>query len=206
MRGSLQAWVGGLQLAPGQGLLASSEDFAGHMPGNQGVWDYSAAPAIAAAIAGALRGRFAAALQLSFLYTTRDPARWLRSIHWQLSKHPRMEMMADRFCQKHAAAADFGAVLQAVRARLPGIDVVDVPLESLTDRRLGPAEAIYDLAGIGEALRKTLNRVPPENQSPPYDLADAYVALNRARVPRDALRRLKLALLASAELDRDLGE
>ncbi len=55
---ALADWTAGLALAPGQGLLVSCEDFAGHMPGRFGLPDYRAAIPIARAIQQALRTRF----------------------------------------------------------------------------------------------------------------------------------------------------
>jgi hypothetical protein len=202
----LFTWAGGLQPEPGQGLLISAEDLSGHMPGHKGVATYAAAPAILRLTIDALTARFGAGVDIRLLFTTRGTEDWLRSIHWQLARHPTIEIFADHFARTHAAAADFEAVIQAVRAELPGVRIETAALEVQMHRRLGPVEALYDLAAIEDSFRATLRKVGIENQSPPYDLSGAFVALNRANIPRDSLRRLKLALLASAELDRDPGE
>lgn len=199
-------WVGGLELQPGQGLLISTEDLSGHMPGHKGVKTYAAAPEIARLTAEALRARFGAGADLRILYTTRGVEDWLRSIHWQLAKHPDLTVFADRFGRDYAKAAELDKVVAAVRAELPDLRVDSVALETVKDRRLGPVEALYDLAELPDSTRAALRKTPMENRAPLYDLSGAYVALNRARIPRDVLKRLKLALLASAELDRDLGE
>lgn len=202
----LFTWVGGLELAEGQGLLVSSEDLSGHMPGHKGIKTYAAAPEIARLMAEALFARFGADADLRLLYTTRGAEDWLRSIHWQLSRHPEMMVFADRFGRDFAQGADLDRVVGDVQAELPHVWVKAVRLEEVKDRRLGPVEALYDFAQIDDGLRATLRRVAVANQAPPYDLSGAFVALNRARIPRDVLKRLKLALLASAELDRDLDD
>ena len=205
LSGKLADWANAITLKPGQGLVVSSEDFAGHMPANRGISDYAAAVPVAAAVVAAVRDRFAGC-ELTLLYTTRNADNWLRSIHWQLARHPDIEMTAGKFARKFAHAADFGAVIEAIRKADPGLDVVERPLETLTSTPLGPVEAIYDLAGLPDDLRASLPPVPAANQSPPYDLSGAFVALNREALPRPVLKRLKLALLAAAELDRGTGD
>jgi hypothetical protein len=199
----LYTWVGSLDLAPGQGLLISTEDLSGHMPGHKLVKSYAAAPEIARLTAEALLARFGAGTDLRLLYTTRAPEEWLRSIHWQLARHPEMKAFVEQFGRLYAPASNLDLVVDAVRRELPGVRVEAVRLEAVKDRRLGPVEALYDLAGLSAADQARLRRVGPANQSPLYDLSGAFVALNRARIPREVLRRLKLALLASAELDRE---
>ena len=193
---ALDLWAAGLNLSPGQTLLASSEDFAGHMPGHRGLSDYSAAPALARAVTHALRARFGPGLDLHFLYTSRLPEPWLRSIHWQLAGHPMMEMGAGKFARRFARAADFGPLLQAIRAAVPGVGVTAQALESLTARRLGPVSAIYDLAGLDAT---GLPPIPATNQRPPHDLADAFVALNRAGIPPKLLAQMKRGLIALSD-------
>lgn len=196
LEAALRDWAGGLTLTPGQTLLASSEDFAGHMPGHRGLSDYSAAAPLARAVAAALRGRFGPALDLRFLYTTRAPDPWLRSIHWQLAGHPMLEISAEKFARRFARAAAFGPLLETVRSQLAGIIVTETALEDLTARRLGPVAAVYDLAGLDTAR---LAAIPPTNQRPPHDLADAFVALNRAGIDPKLLARMKRGLIALSE-------
>jgi hypothetical protein len=205
LRHHLDLWVAGLNLAPDQGLIASSEDFVGLMPGHRRTRNLSAAPVIAQAIADALTARFGDTLDLTLIYTTREPQSWLKSVHWQLSKHPGFLMPRDRYMTQFFATSDHAALVRAIAEQVPGHRVTSAALETCGTRRLGMVEAIYDLIDLPDALRKTLNPAPMTNPSPLHDLADAYVALNRAGIPRDTLKRLKLALLASSELDRDLG-
>jgi len=199
LRTALDDWVLGLALLPGQGLLVSSEDFAGHMPGRHGLTDYRAAIPIAEALHAAL-ARHRPDLPLTLLYTTREPAGWLRSIHWQLSKHEDMLQGPNRFARSHAAAADFAAILDALRRALPDTPVRQADLSDLARRRLGPVEAIYDAARLPDPLRARLPVPPRANQAPPHDLARVFVTLNRADLPRDRLRQMKRDMLAAGDL------
>ena len=202
LRAALSDWISRLPLGPGQCLSASSEDFAGHMPGNRKVRDYGAAVAIAQTIAEVLRRQFGDALDLTLLYTTRQPQDWLKSIHWQLAKHHAPLPGLQEYVHRYAAAADLCSVVAAIRGALPGIRVADASLEALATRRLGPVEAIYDLVPLDAGLMASLPAKPASNQGPTYDLAETFVALNRAGIPRDRLVRIKRSILALAEQDR----
>ena len=193
---ALTDWTASLTLQPGQGLLVSSEDFAGHMPGRFGLPDYRAAIPIARAIRSALRTRFPQ-LPLTLLYTTRDAAGWLRSIHWQLSKHDELTLGPHRFARRYAHAADFATLLTSLREALPDTPVIEATLPDLSLRRLGPVEAVYDGAALPAALRASLPVLPPVNQAPPHDLARVFVKLNRSDLPRDEIRRMKRDMLAA---------
>lgn len=193
LRACLMTWVASLEKT--RPLLLSSEDFAGHMPGNRGVSSYAAAPAIAQELTRALEPHFAPRL----LLTIRAPQPWLRSIHWQNAKHDHMLLSAEAFATTYAEAANFAAVLEDMRARCPQV-LNFVALEDQT-RPLGPVEALYDLAEIPPDLRAMLQPVPPVNLRPPYDLAAAFVALNTTEMPKQTRRQMKDALLFFAATD-----
>ena len=194
---SLGHWAARLPTA--QGVLVSCEDFAGHMPGRPGVTDYRAAVPITAAIRAALR-RHRPHHRLTFLFTTRAAAPWLRALHWQLSKHDDLTLGPNRFARAHAAAADFAALLAALRKGMPEVAILEADLESLAQRRLGPVEALYDAARLPQSLRDRLPAPPHANQSPRPDLARLFVKLNRSDLPRPEIRRLKRDMLAAEGL------
>lgn len=196
LRLMLRLWAEGLALDPGQGLLLSSEDFAGHMPGNRGVQSYAAAPAIAATLAEALRQRFPAA-EVRFVCTTRAPAAWLRSVHWQLAKHHHMTLDAAEFARLYAPAARMAPVLTALR-QATNAPLHIAPLEAQALRRLGPVAALYDAAGLPPQLCAALPALAAANTAPPGDLAQAFVALNRQDMSAEARQAAKAALLHPA--------
>lgn len=196
---ALMLWTRSLALQPGQALLVSSEDFAGHMPGRYGLPDYRAAIPIAQAIKAAL-SRTHSHLPLSLLYTTREAEGWLRSIHWQLSKHPEMRQGTRRFARSHAEAADFTGLIGRLCEALPDVPVHMADLADLSQRRLGPVEAMYDLAGLPDSVRAGLPVPVRANRGPPHDLARVFVTLNRSDLPRDEIRQMKQNMLAADNL------
>lgn len=197
LRARLVEWVAGLS---GADLIASSEDFAGHMPGRFGLVDYRAAGVVLPEVVRALRARFAGVV-VDLLFTTRVAGPWLTSLHWQLAKHPEMRLKQRRFCRDFAAAADFEAVLSPLAVALAGQAVLHrVALEDVAGCRLGPVEAVYDVLGLPHSLRDALPVVAKANVAPPVGLADQFVTLNRAELSAEDLQRSKadLALLMNA--------
>ncbi len=187
----MAAWVAALPALQGKLLLASTEDFAGHMPGRFGLVDYRAALQTVPAAVAALRARFVGARVL-VLVTTREAEGWLKSLHWQVAQHPDLMLKQRQFCKALAGAAQFDAVTGPMAQALQGMaEVHSVPLETLTARRLGPVEAVYDLARLPDPIRDRLPVVHARNRRPETGLADQFVALNRAKLPEEELARAK---------------
>lgn len=197
LQAGMQQWAQGLAPPDGRVLLISSEDFAGHMPGRFGLKDYRAAVETVPAAVAALWGRFAeAAPEIAVLFTLRAPEPWLKSLHWQVALHPDLTLNARQFCRSYAGAADFAAVLGPLgRALGARARLVTVALEDLAARRLGPVEALYDLAAMADGLRQGLVPLAQHNRQSIAGLADQFVRMNRAGLPHDELRRAKSAMV-----------
>jgi hypothetical protein len=189
-------WLGSLDLQPGEGILISSEDFAGHMPGRFGVKDYAALAQILPAVIGTARRFFGGGkVAIDVLITTRQAEPWLRSLHFQQSKHPDLLLDFAAFCQSLPAAADHQACVRDLRAALGDVPVTLRGLEELSQLRLGPAQAMYDLAGIDARAF-----VPSQlrNTTPAPGLAEAYVRANQMGLPGPELKRMKEELAKAA--------
>lgn len=191
LKGVLQRWAAGL---PDKDLVVSSEDFMGHMPQHMGVQDYSASLVIVPTVVAALQGRFAQA-DIRVLITTRAAEPWLQSLHWQLAKKPGMKLMQRRFCREFRHLADFPALLGPMAARLAPTTLEVRALEDIAQRRLGPVEAVYDLIGLPDTLRAALPLARVANQTPPGNLADQFVRLNRAGLAAAELEETKAYML-----------
>ena len=194
----LAVWLGQIPRAPGQGLMISSEDFAGHMPGVGDLIRYDALAPILSAfvkIAGAV---FGGDTEFSVLITTRDPPSWLRSLYWQQSKGRLLTDDFDAFAARLPDASDHAAMAQDLREGIAPWPVTLTALEEVKDRPLGPAETILDLADLPAELRAQLIASPLRNASPSGDLAATYVALNRLGLASDVLKRRKEDLRQAA--------
>jgi hypothetical protein len=184
-------WLASLDLAPGAGLLVSSEDLAGHMPGRFGVAHYGAAAKILHAVIDIAGQLYERQVHIDVLLTTRDRHAWLRSLYYQQAKHPDLTADFDSFCASIPKAADHEAVAAKLRRKIGEDRVHMVRLEQLSQRRLGPAEAMFDLAGLPDTLRSQLEPAAARNTMPAPDLAEAFVAANRLGLPLPELKRMK---------------
>lgn len=196
LRAAMADWAAGLaaEWTAGGDLVISSEDFAGHMPGRFGVADYGAVVQVLPVAAEALGARFPGA-EVVVLMTTRAAEPWLKSLHWQLSLHPELQLKQRRFCKDRADLARFDRVLEPLGRALEGRARLEVKaLETLAARRLGPVEAVYDLLDLPADLRDGLEPVPRSNARIAEGLADQFVRLNRAGLPEAELRRAKSAM------------
>lgn len=192
-RRAMAGWLAGISLTEGQGLIASCEDLAGHMPGHPGVTGYDMAPRLAMVAVRALREAWPGS-EVWLAYGTRAPDSWLRSLYWQQAQHPHLTESHEAFAARLQEAADFPALLAQIGAEAEA-PVIACALERHGSRRLGPVEALYDLIGLPEARRAALAPVPVANTGGTPDLAAQLVALNRQGLAPEALTAAKRALL-----------
>lgn len=206
LQAGMAAWVARLPALEGRHLVVSSEDMVGHIPGRFGVRDYRAAVTTVPAAVAALKARFPEA-DLRVVLTTRAALPWLKSLHWQVALHPELTLKQRRFCKDYAGAADFDAVLAPLARALDGRAALShASLESLSGRRLGFVEAVYDLVGLPDAVRASLPATNAHNRRSVEGLADQFVMLNRAKLPPDELGRAKMAMRSVMRaLDEDDG-
>lgn len=193
-------WLSSLDMEPGSGLLVSSEDFSGHMPGRLGVKHYLAAAKILAKIVEMASILFDGHVQFEILFTTRERSPWLRSLYFQQAKHPDLVLDFDDFCASIPKAADHEAAVMKVRRKLGPVPVHLVSLEDLSSRRLGPAEAMFDIAGLPKSLRSSLVAITRRNSNPGEGivLSEQLVAANRLGLSQPRLRKMKDDLIAAA--------
>ncbi|EPX79553.1 hypothetical protein Salmuc_05493 [Salipiger mucosus DSM 16094] len=175
-------------------LLLSSEDLSGLLPGRRGVTDYGAAPLVMAKLAENARYRFGAALDLAVCFSTRGAPDWLRSSWWQSLRSTRLTEDFDTYARRLAPAADMAAVVAEVQAALPDAQVTSVPLERSREMPQGPLTPLLDLAGLGQAVRDTLEVPGPVNAQPEARLAEVFLALNRSELDDARLSEAKTAL------------
>lgn len=182
---------------PKRVLCLSSEELSGHLPGREGIPDYSAAPILAAEMA-----RIAAAVHpktpLSFLLTLRQPEPWLRSAYWEHVKASSMTRDWQEFVAATRPGADLAAAAAAIAAAQPN-PVHRVWLEDCAGAPLGPAGPLLELCGIGAEQQATLSPVAPANTRADDTVLLALLAANRDYTDRDARLAAKQAILRAAQ-------
>lgn len=206
LRAGAVIWLAELDLRPGEGVMISSEDLSGHMPGMHGLSAYRAPGPVLAALVATAR-EVMGEVDCAVLFTTRAPDSWMRSLYWQQAKHPHLTDDFAAFAARLPRAADLSAPIRRARRHLgPEVPVHEVALEKIAVRPLGPVEALFDLAGIGQDDRSLFAEVGQRNSAPAPDLAEAFVALNRLGLPPAELRNRKEALLkATVSPGRGIG-
>lgn len=186
----------------GKTLLISCEGLSGRTPGKKGIVDYRAAVPLAEAMATAVKAVFGGKTTMTLVYTTREPADWMRSA-WQhnLSGY-RVTQDFETFCAEFSGAADFAQVLSQVAQKLRRAEVISVPLRSVQDAVLGPAEAVLSLLDLPPKVRAGLLDPGRRNAGHGGDVALQMLALNRSRLPDDEIKRRKAALLRPGAVPR----
>lgn len=185
------------QTLEAQTVVLSSEDLSGHMPWRHGLRDYGAVPKLMAALAEAF-ALVAPAAKLHYLFTTRAAEPWLRSCYGQHLRAARMTMTEKEYLARFKRSADLDTILERVRAAVPAHPVTTARLEDLGARRLGPADAVFDLLALPDALRATLHAVPQTaNTTPSQALRDGLLRLNRSSLSDTDLRRARRDMIES---------
>lgn len=197
-KAALVPWLDQMNLGPQQGLMISSEDFAGHMPGVGSVRSYDALGPVLAAFVDLVGQFFDGQVDFGFVVTTREPGAWMRSLYWQQAKGNDQKLDFADFAARLPLAADHGAVVEATRALVAPWPMALTALEDVQDRPLGPAEALFDLADLPAQMRATLRPVAPRNTAPQADLSAQFVALNRLGLSAEDLKQRKDALRRAA--------
>lgn len=182
---------------PKRVLCLSSEELAGHLPGREGIVDYSAAPLLAAEME-----RIAAEIYpeapLAFCVTLRRPESWLRSAYWEHVKASSMTKEWDDFAASTGPGSDLAATADAIAATLSS-PVHRIWLEAYADLPLGPAGPLLDLCGIPAELQRELAPVPPVNTRADDAVLLALLAANRDYTDRDARAAAKQEILKAAQ-------
>ena len=178
-------------------IVLSAEDLSGHMPGRHGIRTYGAAPHLMRALAVA----FLAVnpdTQLTYLFTTRAPAPWLRSCYGQHLRAHRMVLEEAEYVKKLKLSAAHGQMIEQIRLELPDHTVLSAALEDYSKRRLGLAEAVLDHIKLGTERRAALVASPERNAALPADVQAQLLVLNRSELEAKPLREAKRALIEGA--------
>jgi len=176
------------------------EEISGLLPGLPGdgdleeVADYGAAPALAAIVAEVCQRALTGPLEVTFYYSTRDPAAWLNSVYWQHVKAQHMTEDRDDFVERFRGAVDFDALLGEIADAVPGCRVAHETLERSSEMEFGPVTPILDLMDLAAPLRARLAPTPPANRGLGRAAREEMLALNRAGLEKADLKARKQAL------------
>lgn len=164
--------------------LVSCVDLCGGMPGDPGVQDYRAAPALVGAMRAAGPARFA--------FGVRPGAAWLRSLWMQNLKVHRLTDDLEAFAARFAAVSDLDVQTAALEDASGG-SVLRLPLEMGATHPLGLAGPLLELFGLPDI--SLLPQKPLKVGLRP-DMAALLLKMNRSDLSDADLRRTKSDALA----------
>ncbi len=188
---------------PKRCLCLSAEELSGHLPGRGDLADYSAAPILAAEMAGAAAAVLGDNTDLVFYYSTRDPETWLKSAYWEHVKASSMTLSFDDFAARYHPASDLPGVVARIAGALP-CRVETACLSDTATQTAGPATPILDLCGVPAEVQRQLS-VTPANPNLGEAVLLALLAANREISDRAARDAAKSAILDAARQESDDG-
>ena len=182
-------------------IVLSRETFSGSMPGHRRfparlITGYrSVAVPLGHQIIAALRDRFGADVQITFLYTLREREAWIRSVYGHLLRSIHLAEDFDTFRGRFPNLIDPRAEAEAIAKALRLQDVHYAALEDYGTRREGPAAAVLDLLDVPEALRATLAPAQRANGGQTPEIEAEFLKMNRASRDKAMLKKTKDAML-----------
>ena len=177
-------------------ILMSSEDLSGHMPGRHGLECYDSSGLVMKAISDAAVKHFGPDVDLTFFFSTRGRASWLRSTWWQNLRSTRLTQDLAAYTAQFDTARYLDDILQEIAADVAPFKVVSEPLEQSSQKPLGPLSPLLDLVAVKDLDHEKLQSLPPENVQPDAGIDRVFLALNQSALPdkdiQDAKRSIRI--------------
>ena len=162
-------------------VILSSEDLTGHMPGRKKLRSYDAAPTLMETLENAIMNHHPSA-EITFYFSTRGAAAWLRSCHWQHVRATPYKLSVEDYARQYAGSADLDTTVKAVASGVVS-RVESALLEDCTGE-WGPSEPVLDLADVPKGLRAQLKHIKPSNVAASDEILAAMLQLKPIRVAR----------------------
>ncbi|RYG90562.1 hypothetical protein EU803_11165 [Loktanella sp. IMCC34160] len=179
-----------------RGLIISDENFSGLRPSLNSDPGYPAAADLAEALVDEVHALFPGEeVNITLYLSTRAPSAWLRSLWAHEVRKGWTPLGLDEFSEQFAALSDLSQTVHAIADRLPGCTVVEHRLEVLSLLPFGPATPFVDFLDLPEAELASFDRPAPENHSPPTEVLQQLLELNRMDLPLEELKERKQAVL-----------
>lgn len=175
-------------------ILICSEDLSGHMPGRHGLECYDSAGLVMKCLADAGFGRFGPETDLTFFFSTRSRAPWLRSTWWQNLRSTRLTSDFAAYSAQFDEARSLDDILEEVARDVAPARVDSCPLEISSGRPMGPLDPILSLFDLPDLDRTTLRALPAENVQPDVGIDAVFLALNQSALPDKDVQDAKRAI------------
>ena len=180
---------------PRRTLVLSAEELSGHLPGRDGLDDYSAAPILARVMRETAQAVLPEA-ELVYYYSLRAPDAWLRSAYWQHVRASSMTLDFDAYRDRYGPSAALDACVDQVAG--DGAQVHRARLEDCADMPAGPATPLLDLCDVPRDVQAGM-QVDTMNPHLGDDVLQALLQVNRDIPEIEARNAAKQAILAEVE-------
>lgn len=180
--------------------VLASEDLSGHMPGRRGVTTFAtAAPVLMRTLAEQFEN-----CDLSFLFSTRSPDRWLASCHAQHVQYTRITDGVEAYADAYANSAKLDDVIGDIRTAVQ-CPVISTTLDVTSRTDHGPLTPVLDMLEIPEDTRQRLTRPKHHNASPSPQVLNEMLALNRSDLSLADVRAAKKEIRRTIRRQRKQG-
>lgn len=191
-----QTALQGIAPMPKRVLVLSSEELSGHLPGRDGLPDYSAALELVHDMTE-LVAQVMPEAELIYYYSTRAAEPWLRSAYWQHVRASSMTLDFEDYQREFQASANLDGVVDAVS------DSVDVRvergrLEDTAGLPAGPATSLLDLCDVPRDVQARM-QLETRNANLGPDVLATLLNINRTIHDPDERIATKKAILDEAE-------
>lgn len=172
-------------------LLISSEEFAGMIPGRKGVWSYGQTHILAEVIWEEINRLIDNKARITFFYTSRDTADWIKSVYWQNIRGNRIQEDLCEYTELLNPGADLDGVVARVADQMSSrADVISLNTLGLSDR-LFPVTKLLSILNVRSDDLKPVNNLNVQ----PVGAAEHFLDLNRSNMSDEDVVVAKQAYL-----------
>lgn len=180
-------------IASEKSIIISDEEMFGFIPGRHGYYKlYDRAESVMSVAMQAFPNR-----TVKFFAYTRPRMKWLESVYAEAVKNHHLDIDYSQFLLK----LDFDENLDQLSARIVDelgdetFQYVDMAADRSTDFGLG--DSFFNWVGLSEDVKFNLVKPERANEAVPRDIQDAFLILNRAKLPGPQLMDIKNRIIAA---------
>ncbi|MCF6305219.1 MAG: hypothetical protein L3J33_07605 [Rhodobacteraceae bacterium] len=140
--------------------------------------------------------RFGPDVQVEFLYTTRATEPWIKSVYGHLSRSIRIREDHAEFCGLFDTVPNLDHEAGKIAEAIAPVPVHTAALEHFGPKRLGMAQAIFELLDIPDEALAKLPKAKRTNVGQSEEITAKFCGLNNEIKNARALKQKKADILA----------
>lgn len=173
-----KAYLGELREKRADVILFSAEELCGHMPGWHNVSDYSAAPLLMEQFAQQITDIFPDT-DCHFIFSTRDPQKWLSSAYWQIVINQPMTDTLESFLDRYQSAPNWEDLLSQIKRAVAPFPVTSYRMEDVVEQRLSTAQPLMNLIGMPTSEQAQITVPTHARQRPSDETLERVMLINK---------------------------